>query len=226
MPGLEIRHKREYPFAWILILLVICTLFTAAGWYAYRWYMTGEVPPMVKAQSGDPEIDETPVTKEEISQHIVPADHPRYISIPAINVSQTRVLSVGVTSAGQLDVPDNIDDAAWYDKSALPGSGYGAVLIDGHNGGISRNGVFAKLGMLQKGDTIVIERGDGKKLIYKVIENQSMSLDEVNNTGMKMMMQSADPEKEGLNIITCDGKWIPRLKQFDARIMLRSVRIE
>jgi LPXTG-site transpeptidase (sortase) family protein len=134
-----------------------------------------------------------------------------------------RVQKVGVTSNNQLDVPKNINDAAWYQKSATPGQGYGAVLIDGHNGGITRNGVFAKLNTLSQGDQITVERGDGKKYTYSVVENESMSLDEVNSTGMKKMMKSADEDTEGLSLITCDGKWIPKIQQFDRRIMLRAV---
>ena len=53
-----------------------------------------------------------------------------------------------------------------------------------------------------------------------------MSLDDVNTKGMKMMAESAVPGKEALNLITCDGKWAPRLGQFDRRIMLRAVLVD
>ncbi len=53
-----------------------------------------------------------------------------------------------------------------------------------------------------------------------------MSLDDVNTKGMKMMAESAVPGKEALNLITCDGKWVPRLGQFDRRIMLRAVLVD
>ena len=99
-------------------------------------------------------------------------------------------------------------------------------MIDAHNGGVSRNGVFAKLGTLKKGERITLERGDGQKFTYAVYENQSMTLDEVNSTGMRMMAESAVPSKEALNLITCDGKWVPRLGQFDRRIMLRAVLVD
>ena len=76
------------------------------------------------------------------------------------------------------------------------------------------------------GDIIEVERGDGEKFRYEVRENQSMHLDEVNNGGMRMMMTSAEEGKEALNLITCDGKWVPRLNQFDRRIMLRATLID
>ncbi|HEY1085390.1 MAG TPA: class F sortase [Candidatus Saccharimonadales bacterium] len=225
--GLEIHHKRDFRGIRWLFWIVFVGILAVTIWFAYSYFTKGDLPPFVdvKALRADPRIDESPVTEKQITEYTVPKINPRYISIPSLGVGNTRVMSVGVTANNQLDTPKNISDAAWYNKSARPGAGYGAVLIDGHNGGITRNGVFAKIGTLQKGAEIIVERGDGKKFTYKVVENQSMALDEVNKTGMKMMMQSADETKEGLNLITCDGKWVPKYQQFDRRIMLRAVRV-
>lgn len=186
--------------------------------------MTGMQPPVpFPVAMADPKVDETDVTPSAVDSYKVPATHPRYISIESLGVGKTRVFSVGVTDQNLLDTPRNINDAAWYKKSMTPGSEYGAVLINAHNGGNTKNGVFAKLSTMKEGDEITVERGDGKIFTYSVVENQIMDLDEVNKTGMKMMMQSADSTKEGLNLITCAGKWIPRLGQFDQRVMLRAV---
>ena len=223
--GLHIDHKRNLSIVrwlfWMAFLVVLC----GAAWIGYNYFTKGDLPAFVSvsALTADPRVDEKPVAKSQIDEHKVAKDEPRYISIPSLGVGKTRVFGVGVTANGQLDTPKNISDAAWYNKSAKPGVGYGAVLIDGHNGGITRSGVFAKLGTLQAGSEIIIERGDGKKFTYSVVENESMALDEVNKTGMKKMMQSADESKEGLNLITCDGKWVPKYQQFDRRIMLRAV---
>lgn len=220
--GLVIHRKRSINYIAIVFWLLLVVLLSVTGWYTYRWYMEGELPPIVSAKSADPRVDETIVSDKQIDEYTVPATHPRYISIPSLGV-KARVFAVGVDAKNQLQAPKNISDAVWYDKSALPGDGYGAILMDAHNGGITRDGVFAKLNTLAKGAEIMIERGDGKQFTYKVVENQSMSLEEANKTGMQMMMKSADPEKEGLNLITCDGKYVPRLQQFDRRIMLRAV---
>lgn len=226
--GLEIRRKRNLHIWGWAFWIILLGLLGGALWFGYRYFTTGELPPglSAKALTADPRVDESPVGKKQIAEYVVPADQPRYISIPSIGVGETRVFPVGVTANNQLDTPKNISDAAWYTKSAKPGQGYGAVLMDGHNGGITRDGVFAKLGALQPGAEIVVERGDGKRFTYQVVENQSMPLEEVNKTGMKMMMRSADEVKEGLNIITCDGNWVPKYQQFDRRIMLRAVIVD
>lgn len=213
-------------WAWAIGILLFLVFLTSC-WYAYRWYMEGEEPPITVPLfvTADPDVDETEVTAEQIDTHAVPAANPRYVSIPSLGITNTRVFAMGVGKDNSLLSPANISDAAWYDKSATPGSG-GVVLMNAHNGGVTRNGVFAKLGTLSKGEIIEIERGDGQKFHYEVRENQSMPLEEVRESGMKMMTQSAEPGKEALNLITCDGKWVPRFKQFDRRIMLRAVLVE
>lgn len=229
MAGLSIKRKREIRlFSW-LSSFVFVGLLIAAGWFGYQWFVTGEKPPVVPlpaAALADPEVDESPVTLAMIRQYTVPANQPRYISIPSLNIQNARVQSVGVTKDNMLDTPKNISDTAWYNKSATPGQGYGSVIVDGHNGGITRNGVFVNLDKLRKNDEIIIERGDGKKFKYSVMENKTETLKETNASGMQRLMTPYDKNKEGLGLITCAGNWVPRDKVFDKRILIRAVAIE
>lgn len=224
-PGLRIDSDTQRHFGRYIILLIVAVLICVASYYAYIWYTKGDLPPVpVPAQAkADPSVDETPITPAQVDSYTVSATHPRYISIPALSVQKARVVEVGLTKYNVLDTPRNIADTAWYNKSALPGNGSGAVVIDGHNGGISKNGVFVNLGSLKRGDEIIVERGDGKKITYLVQENRTMSLQQANTTGMKDMMQPVDPSHEGLSLITCAGNWVPRDKVFDKRVMVRAV---
>lgn len=210
------------------MLLIVALLLMAAGYYGYQWYTKGDLPPIPMPASAlaDPSVDETPVSLKAINEYTVPATQPRYISIPAIDIKKARIMSVGLTENNLLDTPANIADTAWFNKSATPGSGTGAVVIDGHNGGMTKDGVFAKLSKLQKDDEIIIERGDGKKFTYYAKSNVTMSLKEANTTGMQQMMKSADPTRQGLSLITCAGNWIPRDKVFDKRVMVRAIAEE
>lgn len=226
--GLKIRQKQSFrPWLW-LFWAIVAVVLAASAWFTYRWYTTGQMPPMpiAHAIAVTPGVSEKPVTKDAISSYTVPALHPRYISIPSLDVGKTRVFPVGVDKNNVLGTPNNISDAAWYDKSMTPGSGYGAVLIDAHNGGYTRDGIFANLYKIKPGDTVTVERGDGELFTYKVVSNVTMSLQDVNKYGMSEMMQSADENKEGLSLITCAGNYVPKLGQFDKRVMVRAVRVE
>ncbi len=224
-PGLRIDTNGERRVGRWVVLVITVMLLLAACYYGFRWYTKGDLPPVPLPASAkaDSTLDETPVSDKAIAEHAAPATHPRYLSIPSLGIDKVRILSVGLTSNKMLDTPKNISDTAWYDKSATPGSGHGAIVINGHNGGITRDGVFAKLAGLKNDDEIIIERGDGKKFSYYVKSNETMSLEKANTTGMRDMMQSIDQTKEGLSLITCAGNWVPRDKVFDKRVMVRAV---
>lgn len=225
--GLEIRSQGKVNVFGVILGTLALVIVILVGWWLFNWYINGVKPPvpLPSVVTADPSVDETPVPKEKVDSYTVPANNPRYISIPTLDIEKVRVMNLGLINGKQLDAPKNINDVGWYNSSAMPGDGVGAVLIDGHNGGITRDGVFAKLYTLKVGDEIMIERGDGEKLTYRVAENESMTLDEANKTGMKKLQYSAEPDKEGLSLITCDGNWVPKDQVFDRRIMLRAVRV-
>lgn len=226
--GLYIERKGRGAIVGWMASAIVVLLLLVIGWYAYQWFVTGEKPPVIPLPASalaDTSVDESPVTDSMIDSYTVPATHPRYISIPALNVDKARVQVVGLTKNNILDTPRNISDTAWYNQSATPGQGYGQVVIDGHNGGVSRDGIFVNLDKLANGDEITIERGDGKQIIYKVVENKTESLKDTNATGMQRLMTPYDNTKEGLGLITCAGNWVPRDKVFDKRILVRAVAV-
>lgn len=223
MSGLHIQRKRNFHIMRWTFLALLGVAIAAYIYFGIRWYNTGELSPIpLPVSAADNSINEKKVTKDQVDSYTVQPGDPRYIRIPTIGLVEARVLQVGVTPNNMLDVPKTLDDTGWYAKSAKPGSGVGAVVIDGHNGGITRNGIFSRLDKLKEGDEISIERGDGKKFTYAVHDVRDMPLSWVNKEGMQEMMSSVDPEKEGLSLITCSGKWIPKQKVFDRRILVRA----
>lgn len=107
----------------------------------------------------------------------------RYILLPTLGIGKTRIYPVGVTQQNMLDTPRNINDAAWYKSASwhrLRRCFLSMLIVAAY-----QDGVFVNLGILKNDDIIKIERGDGKELNYKVVENQTMSLEEATTTGMK-----------------------------------------
>jgi len=223
--ALDIEYVKErHAGRWVALIIIILVL-AAVGWFGYKWYTTGNLPIDVPIASANTAIDESSVSFDQTNSYIVPSTQPRYITIPSIELTKTRIYPVGLDSNNLLEAPANIHDVTWYKASGIPGDG-GVMLMQGHSVGVNTNGAFAKLSTLEKDDIITLERGDGETFSYRVVENQSMSIDEVNASGMKMMGQSADPGKEALNLIAYDGTWVPRLGMFDRRTMLRAVIVD
>jgi len=149
-------------------------------------------------------IEEKPA-EEEVREYVVAADRPRYLTIEALGIYNSRVLPMGVNTKGELDTPRNIFDVGWYEGSGKPGEG-GTMIIDGHNGGPHVHGVFKELPSLVEGDIIKIERGDGAIFNYKVVSNIEVSLDEANKY-MASAGRTPQIGKESITLITCTGEW-------------------
>jgi sortase (surface protein transpeptidase) len=89
--------------------------------------------------------------------HSVP--RPVFLVVPAIGV-RTRLIRLGTTSAGTLQVPTTTSVAGWYTASARPGA-IGPAVIAGHVDSVAGEGVFFRLKTLRPGDKIFIRRADG-----------------------------------------------------------------
>ncbi|MBF1002799.1 MAG: class F sortase [Candidatus Nanogingivalaceae bacterium] len=230
---MKVKHSKKKSRQVVIVVLSVCWLLLIGytGFYIYvNFIQTKDISSSSSQTVASHEVDETEVTQEKKDDYQVPnPSFPRYLSIPSLKISNARVVQIGtIKDTGQLDSPKSIYDAGWYTKSGLPGAGKGAVLIDGHNGGPTKGGIFENLGSLSKGSEIIIERGDGQRITYQVADNREMSVEDINNEsnplGMKTMLNSMDPKKEGLNMITCVGDWDYAKNTFNKRVMLRAVR--
>lgn len=148
---------------------------------------------------------------------------PKYLKIPKLGVD-ARVKSLGVNNKNQLSAPYSIYDAGWYNASAHPGDSgsLGAVVMDGHVHGPTRPGVFVGLKNLSAGDTIQIVSGDNQVFNYKVIRVQNYDAASIN---MGMMMASAQPGVQGLNLITCGGPYNHQTGEYSERTVVFAVQI-
>ncbi len=174
-------------------------------------------PKLAKAQYSEQKPTEQEQTRYEVAPGL-----PRALYIGAIGISGAKIIPVGLESDGALAAPGSIYDVGWYQNSVKPGSGRGAVLLDGHVSGINDpNAVFHRLGELQPGDKITIEKGDKSQVVYTVREIETLPIEEVD---MAKMMRSLDPALEGLNLITCGGSYNYDRQLYEDRVMVYAVR--
>ncbi len=105
-------------------------------------------------------IPDTPVTTS------APVAAPVALTIPSIRVS-TRLIRLGLTPSGSLQVPDRFDVAGWYDRGPPPGA-TGPAVIAGHIDSVDGPAVFYRLGLLRPGDRVYIRRADGSVAVFGV----------------------------------------------------------
>ena len=173
--------------------------------------------PNAKTHQDNEGRDETPVSEDVVDTYQVAASLPKVITIADAKV-RARVLSMDVNPDNSIQAPINIYDAGWYTGSAKPGEP-GAALIDAHASGATRAGLFAYLDELKVGDTMEIERGDGKKFIYETVYTEVVRREEVD---MKKLLVPYGDEPQGLNLITCAGVYLKDEATYDHRVVVYS----
>ena len=123
---------------------------------------------------------------------------PVSLTIPLIGV-RTRLITLGLTSADELQVPSSTSVAGWYTGSPRPGA-IGSAVIVGHIDSLTGPGVFYRLSELTKGDKVYVKRADGTLVEFRVTSVQTYLKDHFPTEDVYGPVP--DPE---LRLITCGG---------------------
>lgn len=164
--------------------------------------------------------DETQPSAELIGSYAVAGDLPKTLTINKLNV-HARVMPMSVNNDGSVQAPFNIFDAGWYNGSVKPGE-IGAAFIDGHASGPTRQGLFAYLDTLKKGDTLRLETGDGTAYKYKVLKTEVIPLAKLD---MKKALLPQNGTLKGLNLMTCTGEWLSDQQTYDHRVLVYTAQV-
>ncbi|WP_433437372.1 class F sortase [Nonomuraea sp. CA-141351] len=124
---------------------------------------------------------------------------PKSIDIPAIDL-EAPLMKLGLSKDGEVELPpyEKPKVAGWYSGSAVPGE-KGASVIIGHVDTKTAPAVFYRLRQLRKGETVKVERSDGKVVSYKVD-----SIEQVHKDSFPTRRVYVD---DGLKLVTCGGKF-------------------
>ncbi len=181
-------------------------------------YVSAQIAGIRNNKDPDAPAEDQP-SSSDLSSYQVPAKDPRVLTIDSLNV-KARVRKLGVKANNELDAPKNIYDAGWYEGSSRPDEA-GAMLIDGHVQGPTKPGIFMNLNKLKAGDKLSVERGDGKTISYHVVKSQTF---EATTMDMQVTLNSVDPAKNGLNIISCSGQYDTKSKNYTQRLVVFAVQ--
>lgn len=166
-------------------------------------------------------LDERVVRDDVIASYSVIEKLPRFLEIPGFVEGKARTLRMSIKNKGAMECPSNIYDAGWYEASASPGDSTGATLIVGHVSGPTEPGLFYDLYRMQKGNTIVVETGNGVRHLYRVVAKEELANDDYE---IGKLLESKDSAKPGLTLMTCSGEFNPETQQYENRLAVFAVR--
>jgi Sortase domain len=138
--------------------------------------------------------------------------------IPAIGV-HTRLILLGTTRQGTLQVPSSPSVAGWYTGSPRPGE-IGSSVIAGHIDSYLGPGVFFRLRQLHPGDRIYVRRTDGRLAVFRV-------------TGVRQYLKAHFPTAAvfgpvpdaELHLITCGGRFDYATHNYLSNVVVYSTEV-
>jgi sortase (surface protein transpeptidase) len=127
-----------------------------------------------------------------------PVGRPVSLSIPLIGV-HTRLITLGLTRDGSLQVPASTSVAGWFTGGPRPGA-VGSAVIAGHIDSYRGPGVFFRLDELRPGNRIYVRRSDRTTVMFRVTAVHRYLKDHFPT----QTVYGATPDAE-LRLITCGG---------------------
>ena len=146
---------------------------------------------------------------------------PIRLRIPTLGVD-APIEGYGVNrGTGQMDIPDNATDVAWYRHGPAPGEPGSAVLAAHVDVSGQGPGVFFDLDDLEAGDEIVVSYEDRSERRFVVSARQ---------TFLKTELPVEDIfDREGpplLTLVTCGGGFSASTRSYDSNVVVYSVPME
>lgn len=124
-----------------------------------------------------------------------------------------RIIDVGTTPEGELDVPD-VDVVGWYRPGSAPGED-GATVLAAHVTWGDQFGPFLELGTLEAGDRVQVTVDGGEVLEYQVTERHQYPKDAL---PPDRIWATNGPET--LVLITCGGEFDNDIRRFDDNVVV------
>ncbi len=143
--------------------------------------------------------------------------YPVTISINKINV-KANIEHVGLDEEKKMDVPKDYDNVGWYTLGYFPGE-RGSVVMAGHvDTEAGDPAVFANIGKLTAGDTIVVKDSINKQYTYVVVDKQVFAYDKV-----PLLRVFGSTDFERLNLITCTGTFDEGEENYSERLVVYAI---
>jgi sortase A len=145
--------------------------------------------------------------------NVEPGISPSSLSIPAIDL-EAPVKGFGLDEKGNMELPENGEDVAWFEPGFKPGEEGNAVLA-GHVDSKKAPAVFYRLKELEIGDKIHLYDDNGKQLTFVVKDKIAYQKDDA-----PLRKIFGPSNKRKLNLITCTGYFDRDIHNYVERLVV------
>ncbi|QQG44245.1 MAG: class F sortase [Candidatus Roizmanbacteria bacterium] len=141
---------------------------------------------------------------------------PVSIEIPKINVI-AAVEPVGLDAAGNMDVPKNVYNVAWYQLGPPPGA-KGSAVVAGHYDSLTGPAIFFNLSNLEPGDEITVVDENNVRRLFTVEKKEVYA-----DADFPINEVFAKVDKARLNLVSCRGKFDKVKREYPERVVVYTV---
>lgn len=197
----------------ILFFLSLAVLF-AGGWFVLQGeYAPKNIPAASDVSNG--------VSVEKESEAVEPAfATPQRLIISSIDVD-AYVESVGLDRKGNMDIPKQDENVAWYNLGYKLGEAGNTVLAGHFDTKTGAPAVFYKLESLKEGDKMLVKGDTGAEYIYTVSHITTYAVDR-----FPLEEVFGPHDKNRLVLITCEGSFNSATRNYSHRTVVYADFVE
>lgn len=141
---------------------------------------------------------------------------PKRLSIPKLGID-APVEYVGMDAKGNMDVPKNDNNVAWFEPGFRPGTKGNSVMAGHLDTRTGAPAVFYKLDTLEKGDRILVRGADGSSKTFIVTHKATYPYNE-----FPLVEVFGPSDTPRLNLITCEGRFDSTARNYSHRVVVYS----
>lgn len=188
--------------------------------------LSPEPSPPAESSPGQPDEAEPEAVTPSLPRFTIsqgpelPGRIPVSLRIPALG-QQADIIPAGVEQNGDMEVPDNVRDVAWYRYGAAPGEPGSSVLAAHVDLAGQGPGVFFELRELGPGSVIYIQFDDGTTEAYRT---EARTIYNKQDLPTEAIFSREGPPV--LTLITCGGNFNRSIRSYDSNVVVYAVPVD
>jgi Sortase domain len=223
----------------LLLGVALVAIGAAVGWLAFAAVgsdRSGDVESVERSLTTDSMISRSTVSSTLPDDRVVPLWQPNSDSILGTSELPPRPIRLGIESIGvdapvegygvdpangQMEVPYNVDEVAWYRYGPSPGQP-GSAVMAAHVDLAGRGpGVFFDLREVEPGAEVTVDYDDGSQAVFKV---EARVVYQKTELPLAVIFSRGGPPV--LTLITCGGAFNSSARSYDSNVVVYAVPVD